>query len=91
MLPEHHHIDDRHWIRDQLAELDPKRRVKALQGYSEVYQLEYDKEPAGHKKENRARFAANMRLRTYIQAVKDSKQCTTTSQAQITTLDTAQS
>lgn len=72
MLPERHHIDDRHWIRDQLAELEPKRRVKASQGYSEVYQLEYDKEPAVHKKENKARFAANTRLRSYIQAVKDS-------------------
>lgn len=72
MLPEHHHIDDRRWIRDQLAKLEPKRRVKALKGYSEVYQFEYDKEPVSYKKENKARFAANTRLRSYIQAVKDS-------------------
>ena len=73
MLPEHHHIDDRGWIRDQLAELEPRRRMKALQGYSDVYRQEFDKEPAGHKKENKARFAANSRLRAYIKAVKGSK------------------
>lgn len=78
MLPERHHIDDRRWIRAKLAELEPKRRVKASQGYSEVYQREYDKEPVCYKKENKARFAANTRLRSYIQAVKDSKQRTTT-------------
>ena len=72
MLPEHHHIDDRFWILGQLAELEPRRRVKALAGYSEVYQQEYEKEPADHKKENRARFAANTRLRAYIQTVKGS-------------------
>lgn len=75
MLPEHHHIDDRSWIRDQLAELEPRRRMKALQGYSDVYRQEFDKEPAGHKKENKARFAANSHLRAYIKAVKGSNIC----------------
>ena len=70
MLPEHHFIDDRRWIQQQLMRLPrPTQRQRASEGYSEVYRANFDSEPEERFKVERARFAANTRLREYVSAV----------------------
>lgn len=70
MLPEHHFIDDRRWIQRQLMSLPTLlMRKRAIEGYSEVYSANFDGEPEERFKAERARFAANSRLREYVTAV----------------------
>ncbi|WP_353613936.1 hypothetical protein [Mangrovibacter phragmitis] len=58
---------DSEWIREQLNQLRPSARQKAMQKYAEVYQETYDTEPVSFRKENRARHEANVRLRRFIE------------------------
>ena len=69
MLPTHHHKDDAKWIKDQLRKLPHHLTSKAMEAYSGVYLAAINDEPAEHKKENAARFAANSRLRVYVAKV----------------------
>ena len=69
MLPANHHPDDAQWIAEQLRLLPYSYRHKAAQGYSEAYADAYAAEPLEHKKDNRARFAANTRLRKFVQKI----------------------
>lgn len=64
-----HSSEDAKWIRQQLERIPPRYRQQAMDGYSEAYQSAYDAEPAEHRKENAARFAANTRLRKFIDKV----------------------
>lgn len=61
-----HSRDDAQWIKQQLDRLPQRYRQQAVDGYSDAYQSAYDAEPAEHRKENAARFAANTRLRKYV-------------------------
>ena len=71
MLPEHHFIDDRRWIQQQLMSLPrPVQRQRASDGYSAVYRDCFEQEPEERFKVERARFAANSRLREYVAAVR---------------------
>ena len=70
MLPEHHFIDDRRWIHQQLMRLPrPTQRQRASEGYSAIYRAHFEQEPEERFKVERARFAANTRLREYVAAV----------------------
>ena len=69
MMPKRHSPADAKWIREQLDLLPYRLRPIAAEGYSKAYQAAYDNEPADHKKENRARFAANSRLRQYAEKI----------------------
>lgn len=64
-----HSSEDAKWIKQQLERIPPRYRQQAMDGYSEAYQSAYDAEPAEHRKENAARFAANTRLRKFIDKV----------------------
>lgn len=44
-------------------------RKRAIEGYSEVYSVNFAGEPEERFKVERARFAANSRLREYVAAV----------------------
>ncbi len=71
MLPEHNFIDDRRWIRQQIMSLPrPAQRQRASDGYSAVYRDNFEQEPEERFKIERARFAANSRLREYVAAVR---------------------
>ena len=70
MLPEHHFADDRRWIQQQLMRLPLVHRRRAIEGYSEVYLAHFYGEPEERFKVERARFAANSRLRRYVQKQK---------------------
>ena len=63
MLPEHHFADDRRWIQQQLMSLTLAHRKRVIEGYSEVYRAHFDGELEERFKVERARFAANSRLR----------------------------
>ena len=69
MLPDNHHPDDARWIAEQLRLLPYGYRHKATQEYSEAYVQAHESEPLEHKKDNRARFAANTRLRIFVQKI----------------------
>lgn len=64
-----HSRDDAQWIKQQLDRLPQRYRQQTVDGYSKAYQSAYDAEPAIHRKENAARFAANTRLRKFIDKV----------------------
>ena len=71
MLPEHHFVDDRRWIQRQIMGLQrPAQRQRASEGYSAVYRAQFEQEPEERFKVERARFAANSRLREYVAAVR---------------------
>ena len=71
MLPEHHFVDDRRWIQQQLMSLPrTAQRQRASEGYSAVYRDNFEQEPEERFKVERARFAANSRLREYVAAVR---------------------
>lgn len=69
MLPKQCHEHDIAWIKRQVAMLPQSLKQIALDGYKKVYEETYMAEPVDHKKENKARFAANTRLRTYVERV----------------------
>lgn len=63
------HQHDRKWFDEQIARLPMRLREPARIHYRRVYEDAYNAEPVGHKKENKARFAANTRLRIYVENV----------------------
>ena len=63
------HNHDRQWVESQIALLPVSIRQKTLRSYRDVFKEAYDAEPIEHKKMNRARFAANTRLREYVEKV----------------------
>lgn len=65
-MPDHYFSDDAKWIQEQLMRLTPSVRQKALVKYSEVYQTEWEREPAPYRKDNKARHEANVRLRRFV-------------------------
>ena len=71
MTPETVHKDDLKWVNQQLAQLPTAYRAKACAAYSKVWQEAHDAEQKLHCKENAGRFAANSRLREYVQKVKN--------------------
>jgi hypothetical protein len=46
--------------------LDPGLRSQVCDAYAKAYREAWEIEPAPHKKHNKARFAANTRLRVFI-------------------------
>lgn len=71
MLPEHHCVDDRRWIQQQIMSIPwPAQRQRARDGYSAVYRDNFEQEPEERFKIERARFVANSRLRAYVAAVR---------------------
>ena len=69
MLPEHHHPHDAQWLKEQLGRLPAHLKNKAIAGYEAAYLEAHDAEPVEHRKDGRARFAANSRLRDYIDKI----------------------
>lgn len=64
------HKDDKKWFADQIGKLeDPKHKLRAADGYRKVYADAFAAEPVEHKKENKARFAANTRLRIFVKKI----------------------
>ena len=59
---------DRSWIESQVGRCpDPRQRSALRRCYGEVYQAAFDAEPVVHRKEGRARFAANTDLRELVE------------------------
>lgn len=66
MLPQYHHDHDKKWLNEKLSMcLSHLEREKVCEAYSKVYKEVFDAEPVEYRKEGRARFAANTRLRVY--------------------------
>lgn len=65
-MPAIFHQDDEKWIHETMLKLDPSTRIRIAQKYSEAYEIEYEKEPISFRKDNRARFHANSRLRVFV-------------------------
>lgn len=60
------HKDDKEWLESQLMRLSAGSRQKAMDAYTRVFNDAYAAEINELKKENAARYAANVRLRSYI-------------------------
>jgi hypothetical protein len=65
-MPTHFDPDDGAWIQEMLVKLRASTRAKITAKYSEVYQVEWDKEPVSFRKSNAARHEANTRLREFV-------------------------
>ena len=63
------HKDDKKWIVKTISVIPSSYQRAALLKYIVVYKETFDAEPIPHKKENRARFEANTRLRLYVEKV----------------------
>jgi hypothetical protein len=64
------HKDDKQWITSQLKKLPtPLLRQQTLQKYRDAFKQAYDAEPMPHRKEGKARYHANNRLRRYVEKV----------------------
>ncbi len=70
-LPSNHHKDDAKWLESQLMLLIPIHQIHARAAYSDVYHTQYMNESVTHKKLNRARREANMRMRKFVTACLD--------------------
>lgn len=60
------HEDDKKWILEQLRKIPAHDHADVVAGYGQLYRAAYDAEPLEHKKDNKARYTANSRLREYI-------------------------
>ena len=60
------HIHNEKWVNEQIAKLPTRLQQQVRQRYAEVYKEAYDAEPVEHRKDGRARFAANTRLREFV-------------------------
>lgn len=69
MLPVNHHPHDASWLTRQLVRLPSHLRKTATTGYEKAWSEAWHAEPTPHKRENKARFAANTRLRKYVERV----------------------
>ena len=69
MLPQQYHPHDQKWIEAQLQKLPPVALQRAIEGYEKVFAESYDSEPIEYRKMNVARYAANTRLRKYIEKI----------------------
>ena len=65
------HRENKHWIKEQMAQIPPAYRHQAKQGYEQVYWEAYESEPVEHKKKNAAVRAANIRLRKFVERIKN--------------------
>ena len=73
IFPREHHQHDREWIKDQLSRLPIELKRVAVNGYDTAWQQTWHAEPTPHMRENKARFAANTRLRKYVDRVTGAK------------------
>lgn len=70
-MPIRYHEHDAKWIREMLGQLTPVLKIKACVGYNQVYEEAFNEEPLTHRKSNKARQAANTRLRKFVEAAKE--------------------
>lgn len=68
-----HHPDDRRWIEEQVSKLPKTHWQKIRAGYDQAFREAYENETVPHRKEGAGRFAANTRLRRYVEAVLSKK------------------
>lgn len=67
ILPEYYHRLDRAWIKNKLINLPQAMQLKVCKRYTEVYEEAHKSEPISHKKDGAARYAANSRLRKFVE------------------------
>jgi len=65
-MPESLHKDDEQWVFAKLSPLHQDERMKVCSAYTNVFNKTFANEPLSHRKTGRARFAANNRLRVYV-------------------------
>ena len=71
-MPSAHHEADREFIESQLMMLGGEHQLRARVAYTEVFNEQINAEPIGHKKLNKARHEANIRLRKFVCACLES-------------------
>ncbi|TNG94849.1 hypothetical protein FHQ28_05495 [Pasteurellaceae bacterium USgator11] len=65
-MPECYPKESHDYIVEQLMQLPFSKRDRVCKLYSAAYREAYDLEPVSYRKENKARFSANVRLRKYV-------------------------
>lgn len=68
-LPAHHHPDDTKWITSQLTQIPSAMRQSVCERYSSVYEAEKALHQGKAYDHCRARYAANTRLREFVEKV----------------------
>ena len=66
-MPVERYPEDDEWINRQLGYLNEEDRSKVCRAYSKVFVDTKSLEPIEHKKTNAGRYAANTRLRIFIE------------------------
>ena len=65
-LPANHHDHDADWLESELLKLHPRDQIYASTAYSGIYSQTMNTESVEHKRINRARRAANLRMREFV-------------------------
>ena len=73
IMPENFSQLDRLWISERLKLLDPVTRLKVSKAYDLVFLETWENEEIDYKKENAARYAANSRLRKFVERYTESR------------------
>jgi uncharacterized membrane protein len=60
---------DKKWINEQLEKLPRELRKKITYKYNQAFNAAHNKEPIEHKKVEAGRFAANTKLRIYMNKI----------------------
>lgn len=63
------HKLDKKWVFEQVGKLPAHLRKGAIDSYNRVHQEASGLEPVDHMKSNKARRAANTRLRIYVERI----------------------
>ena len=58
---------DTKWLQEKLGYLNDEDRKKVCNAYSKAFREAANNEPTEHRKENAGRYAANTRLRIFIE------------------------
>lgn len=65
-LPVNHHDQDADWLESELLKLHPRDQIYASTAYSGIYAETMNNEPVEHKRVNKARRTANLRMREFV-------------------------
>lgn len=66
-MPNKLHKDDEQWIHTKLSPLHPDLRYNVCRAYDKVFEETKESEQLSHRKIGKARYAANNRLRIFIE------------------------
>ncbi|AYH09396.1 hypothetical protein C5E24_06680 [Pectobacterium parmentieri] len=67
VMPSVYCREDAAWVQEMLGKLPRVQQEKIAYAYADAYRAAHDAEPVSYRQENAGRYAANTRLRLYVE------------------------